>query len=490
MTYIMHKRVPKCLFIVIVIFILVFTIASGSVFATQNCDTDIDTGIVTCNDSTNVYVTVETMCSIGRDGSGEHSGTLNRNSSTEIIGSNFTTVCNGPFGHSIYAVGFSNNEIGNTDLISDNDPSQNIKTDGEDSNWKMKLSSDGDNSYTIESFSEYSQIPSSYTRVAYYPYNNSGSSGSTMLPSYKITTSTSQATGQYTGKVKYTLIPTSYPLSKTIYDLKYMQDFAFLTSDQKDDVLESMITNNQYQLLDSRDDKSYFIAKLTDGNLWMTQNLDLYIDKNKTYTPSDTDIPQDWTPVSSTRPEDDHDWELESIMPDSYDPGDRCWNGIIVSDFNLSLDDITVPCDKRSNYHLGNYYNWFAATALEFDEIIEIFNTEEDFVLNRSICPAGWKLPGLDGEKSYKNLVSRIALSSGEYGNIHLNPVNFTYSGLYGIPSGESVFGAIGAYPANDFSFIGEGGPGGLAFSYMGDLDFVHNLAYLTWGTSMRCVLR
>ena len=57
----------------------------------------------------------------------------------------------------------------------------------------------------------------------------------------------------------------------------------------------------QAQLIDIRDDKIYYVAKLADENCWMTQNLDLDIDSNRTYTSADTDLLDNttWTPTRS-----------------------------------------------------------------------------------------------------------------------------------------------------------------------------------------------
>lgn len=47
------------------------------------------------------------------------------------------------------------------------------------------------------------------------------------------------------------------------------------------------------QLIDSRDGNSYWVAKMKDGNCWMTQNLALDITE-KGLSAMDTDIEYDW----------------------------------------------------------------------------------------------------------------------------------------------------------------------------------------------------
>jgi hypothetical protein len=67
----------------------------------------------------------------------------------------------------------------------------------------------------------------------------------------------------------------------------YMQD---ITSENRDEIPGSITEDSQYYMLDQRDNKRYCVAKHKGGNLWMTQNLDLDIDSNKTYTAADTDL--------------------------------------------------------------------------------------------------------------------------------------------------------------------------------------------------------
>lgn len=55
----------------------------------------------------------------------------------------------------------------------------------------------------------------------------------------------------------------------------------------------------QIQLTDSRDGKTYW-GELTDGNCWMTQNLDFDITAGEILTPNDTNIPSNWTPSVGT----------------------------------------------------------------------------------------------------------------------------------------------------------------------------------------------
>ena len=192
--------------------------------------------------------------------------------------------------------------------------------------------------------------------------------------------------------------------------------------------------------MDKRDRKPYTLAKLPQYTgrtgapgavegwkyaVWMTQNLDLDIDSNVTYTNKDTDLGYNsntqqyetasWKPSSSTHATNDTAWRGTSTTPESYDVGEKYWNGRVdENDHGLgaywseyyrscSWDSDYEPfnCNESINptsyfvsstgipqYHLGNYYNWTAAVAMN-----DSFNLEYDKIIEQSICPAGWTLP-------------------------------------------------------------------------------------------------
>ncbi len=184
----------------------------------------------------------------------------------------------------------------------------------------------------------------------------------------------------------------------TINDAVCMQDM-------NDSVAGTMVTGRQYRLYDKRDDKLYYIAKLADGNVWMTQNLDLDLNKNVKLTPADSDVVADWTPAESTIVseciDEDEDGTCEDLdlafdevgtkntTPESYDVGDLYWNGI-VGDCDTCTQYQTYITSDSSNthYHLGNFYNWSAATANNDSSALVAGGEVE-----QSICPAGWSLP-------------------------------------------------------------------------------------------------
>ena len=225
-----------------------------------------------------------------------------------------------------------------------------------------------------------------------------------------------------------------------------MQDF---TASQ----CNSMTQGDQIQMVDSRDGKMYWVGKLPDGNCWMTQNLDLDLSTSKTLTPADTNIPKNWTPSTSTTTSISG---YNSDTGKSYNPGDKYYEG------SYSASNPTTM-----HYHVGNYYQWSAATAGYTG-----FGRS-----TRSICPKGWTLPS---ERQFQTLIDN-GLSGSNFmnapyyllrgGQLHNGSLNDAGSHGYYWPSTPNGSDVSGAYTL-DF--------------YLGYVDTYTVYRYL--GHSVRCV--
>ncbi len=138
--------------------------------------------------------------------------------------------CNDNSGFAIYAIGYTNNEYGNTTLhwsgASDTSDTTNAINTGlytagstTNSTWSMKLTSvsgtyaptisDGTNN--TENFTTWHVVPQEYTKVAYRTAgtdtDNSGTGiGSSLTTTYDAYISNTQPAGTYIGQVKYTLV--------------------------------------------------------------------------------------------------------------------------------------------------------------------------------------------------------------------------------------------------------------------------------------------
>ncbi|MBQ3433107.1 hypothetical protein IJG22_02295, partial [Candidatus Saccharibacteria bacterium] len=266
-----------------------------------------------------VELTIPVACTMSSTGNTSHNATVKNGLYEDDIGSTeLHIVCNDHEGFAVYAAGYTGNEVGgtNSDKLVGTSASNNAIIESglatsagnpDVSNWAMKLAitqdsgdTTGTNAFAIDSapnvalpsqagqsatsapFSQYHVIPNEYTKVA---HKNSATDMTDTTGGVKLTTtyaayiSKTQAADTYSGQVIYTLVhPSSAapsvltpPTSCTtpVPGLTYMQD---LTSSNKTTILSNMTEDSQYYLADKRDDKTYCVAKLKDGNLWMTQN--------------------------------------------------------------------------------------------------------------------------------------------------------------------------------------------------------------------------
>ena len=378
-------------------------LGSGIAFADDSVDsgstTNDTTNTVSSSASANASVTVSAACSFERSGSGEYAGILANNASIEVAGSTFSTICNDSGGYAIYAVGYSNNALGNTDLIFNNDPSSsnNITTNSTSatgtSYWQMKLTAGAKNQPVLENgYGNYSVIPSTYTKVASYASAGTGTA-QTVAATYKATASSTQPAGTYTGAVKYTMVHPNDDAMTTdedIDDIVYLQDFASLSNIEQASVIDSMVEGQVYTRKDSRDNQDYTIAKLKDGKVWMTKNLNL---AGGTELSSDTtDFASNYTLPTT------NGWTVNNgklVLPASATK--NADNNNLTDSTQFSTKNYAYVFNSSNTTNCGalgqdtpcySYYSWDAAT-LGSGRGISTDNTDTQY----SICPKGWKLP-------------------------------------------------------------------------------------------------
>ena len=153
-----------------------------------------------------------------------------------------------------------------------------------------------------------------------------------------------------------------------------MQELRTITDETKTKLLDSMTENTNYSLIDARDGASYTIAKLKDGNIWMTKNLDLgRTDLSENLNSVNTNMSNPNIPYATF-----NGWRKTSGTP-TYDAGEY---------INITGTDST------SGTAYGTLYNYYAASAGTISGSVNSSNASYD------ICPAGWRLPtgGSSGE--------------------------------------------------------------------------------------------
>ena len=441
---------------------------------------------------------VPVSCTLVSNVEEAHSATLLNGTYKDNIGKTImTTYCNDSNGYTVYvaspAFNTNNQSILVSSINSDYDIVTGTATSGANSAWAMKLSKSnintnidsngntvttnnivtnvGNDSPTIDPAFEdkYVAVPASWTSVVSKASGTvSSQTGASFTTTYAAYTSTMQPAGAYTGSVRYLLLHDNQAIPDPVY---FMQDVAFW----KDD----LSAGNSLQAIDERDGKEYWVTKMSDGNIWMTQNLDLCIGCEGTaaLTSENTDINPEasgkgiyntaggysesggvwtWTPASAAITSSikvDYStnkatgWDNQNSAPRSAEGGDTYFytSGNNNNDKRYdSLDLCKVDHSEADclHYSTGNYYNWTAAVASNASGGISTDKTRAD----NSICPRGWRLPNTDTvDNSYNefgrllydynitnnkaNGTSGVGYKTGGFNALRISPLWFVRSG-------------------------------------------------------------
>ena len=278
---------------------------------------------------------------------------------------------------------------------------------------------------------------------------DSDASGSYLNTTYQIYANSYQPAGTYNGKVKYVIVHPNSSNNNLSFNEAYAlngknpaiidgANVYYAMQDMNSQIC-NMVANTgaitATQLVDTRDNKLYWVAKLEDGHCWMTQNLDLDLDPTKTLTSNDTDLT---------------DHSLSGAYVDGYE-----YDGIVLSwkpakatvkfsgnvATGLVLSSITLSSAKKTDSTpsghtaTGNYYNWTAAIASNNSSSYsgDTYNNVGNNPQN-SICPKGWRLPtvssvaGKDEFSKLNNLYNNGSTSSDA--NLTTAPLWFVQSGF------------------------------------------------------------
>ena len=259
----------------------------------------------------------------------------------------------------------------------------------------------------------------------------------------------------YADGADYTVTPATGDTTVTLYaqwrlpinhlgDVTYMQDFTST-------LCATSEIGATTRLTDSRDGKQYWVAKLADGNCWMTQNLDLDLSTKEALTPEDSDVSRSWTPGNDTLTDGTQtttgntavwSWNLGDYVLTTPNAGTSCGSSGI-SNFGdctsvgfQSVAGMTPMTDGdatdvisgntyNAHYHVGNHYTWNAATA---------GGTITGQDATDSICPKGWQLPTSNNSNSgsFQVLTDAYNISGNAAGGTASvsAPLYFVRSGL------------------------------------------------------------
>ena len=425
---------------------------------------------------------------------------------------------NNVYGYNLYAT-VGNSAYDNTSLTrsNSNDAFTSISTTANlpslttDNTWGYTYSLDNGTTW-----SNYDGLPLYTTDSPTRLKNNTSPSNDTINFKIAAKAGSTQPSGTYTNIINFTAITKPTPITladayakegKELYHGYYkMQDMTPTICEETEDI------GSQLQVIDIRDDKVYWIAKLADNNCWMTQNLDLDLtsdpnaDSYIALTSENTDLTdttspayQDGYTVSETGvitwvPERDTiaynnlnstTWTDSTTDPYSYD--------FLDSDGNPVYPDNLVTKETAGGHGLsGNYYNWSAAIAGNNSGSI----SSNYAYGNNSICSKGWQLPTVTSE----NNTSNNLLEDYEIIDDAQNP-SYTIDGfskiiaspLYFIRAGYVQGSKLwrGNNPRGYYWSSATGGGSG-SYNLMFEKDNIQRqrYAYRNLGVSVRCLAR
>ncbi|MBR3254107.1 hypothetical protein IKF86_02575 [Candidatus Saccharibacteria bacterium] len=425
----------------------------------------INVSALTYSDATNVQFTFNSSLSVSVSGD-LYIDELAPGSSSDSNIISVDVVTNNISGYNLFATtgSISNattnlTHTNNTNIFSSLDVGDNYSSfndqDIDPNTWGYSYSTNNGTTW-----SNYSGLPV-YTLSGTTLKESTSASNDTVNFKIAAKASADQAAGDYSNIINFTAIANKAPVSfydaykannKTMYNGYYtMQDMSTSICETVDIIGE----DSQTKLIDIRDNNTYWVAKLVDGNCWMTQNLNFAPLPTETYTYYDTDlghttnnVNETWTPDPETMSEPAKITNFAAETPSNsvigwlnnsnrpyyaegryYDTAtESLTDDEIISYFasrtgyNTKYQGITacaaahhaeIDCE---HYQVGNYYNWPAAIASNnASNIVENYT-----IAPNSICSAGWKLPkgitnsnGTIIQSDYNKLFGEAGITNG-----------------------------------------------------------------------------
>ena len=287
----------------------------------------------------------------------------------------------------------------------------------------------------------YSAVPTdNSTPIQTKDTSDTNSANDTYTLSFGAKVDTTTASGAYSNTLTIAVVAEPKKIS-SLTELTYMQEMT-------PEICVNSQENDTARLIDSRDGKYYWVAKLKDGNCWMTQNLALDLSVDTPLTAEDSDVTNAWAPQWSTVSDStigtmDNtgtlSWNLGNYVSASPTSWEQCgaesvdspaWCSTFVDVSNMApMEEISgsgaIVSDGYydAHYLVGNYYQWSTATAGTGDSL-----TSAD--ASDSICPKGWKLPTSNNAEpgSFAYLINLYGYSSGS--DLVAQPLYYVNSGF------------------------------------------------------------
>ena len=374
-----------------------------------------------------------------------------------------------------------------------------------------------------------------YTNTGIKLVEKADSTNSTVNFKIAAKASSTQPSGEYANVINFTVVSNTIPttmLDAFIASGAETYNGYFKMQDMTPAICRSIDTDGEkgMQLIDVRDDKVYWVAKLKDNNCWMTQNLDLDLSHEVALTSETSDIDPStygtgvytqangysidgngvvsWLPStidgegiqradtidmvwSSNTAATVPGWTNDNNKPYSADAGDRyrytddSGNETVYTSFDACLTGTNNDKAGCQHTHLGNYYNWVAAVASNNT------NGYNSGTPTNSICPKNWDLPA-NGKYGTMLQAQKIWTTNANYNTdgylkIRISPLYFIRSGSIYFNNALTYFGSSGFYRVSTISYEAhsyylEFFAGGIGVNSVGRSN--------DYGFSVRCLAR
>ncbi len=470
-------------------------------------------------------------CSFIGTVSSAHSSTIGLGESVEDFGSTkITTVCATSADHQIYAVGYTNNIEGNTDLVNVRNNliiPTGVET-GNVSNWSMKIAKDTasyqpDNLTLENGFNSNHIIPSTITKISSYTGGTDNSIGSSIFTTYSARASRTQTGGLYTGKVKFTLVATmTYSITvKPTIGIQKITLNDVECSDTAGCVIPNLVSGTSYNLVATAADGYIFTGwnatatgtiadnsaisttyEIGDGSEIITANAGPVIQNIDS---------SDCTSIATTFYDvrDGHAYEVQRLNDGN------CWmmrnldlghteltadltptNTNLVTTVTASTFNSWKKTSGSATYDAGEYisvsgtdatsgtpygtlYNYYATSAGTISGSTNSSNASYD------ICPAGWRLPTGGSSGEFQTLYTQYNSNALMRAPIANGGTAFALAGYFGGSTPVNQ-GISGVYWSSTRS--GDAGMYNLILSTGGVYPASNDARY--GGYAIRCVLK
>ncbi len=240
------------------------------------------------------------------------------------------------------------------------------------------------------------------------------------------------------------LTPGTYDLEITY---KAVSDFTFKMQDMDSTICSELVSNKQYEFTDTRDGKTYTVAKLPDGQCWMTADLELDLATEDDAAAGDkivgvlrsTESGEEFVALNSENSDLDSEFHAKKLNT-TLDEGWDTYHG----EYGYPLSDEDLEKLKEASFYIYEpgaeegevaekvyYYHYNTATAgsADYNRLLSMSREDDEMediyiAAEHSICPKGWSLP--DNSK-YEKLIAVYYGSENQ--NLENSPTNFRVSG-------------------------------------------------------------